>query len=398
MLITLLLMIIYLAFISMGLPDSLLGSTWPAMYEQMNVPVSYAGVLSMIISAGTILSSFFSDRLICRLGTGVVTAGSVCMTAAALLGFSYGNSFGIVCLWAIPLGLGAGSVDAALNNFVAQHYPAKHMNWLHCFWGIGATAGPVILSFWLARGKEWIMGYRTIGLVQLALSAILVLALPLWKKVEQEAVLKRSEVLQMEEKAECSGVVPVGSLLSLPGVKAVLVAFFCYHAVEMTIGLWSGSYLVLCRHVEAAAAAGFVSLFYVGMTGGRLAAGFLTDWLNERQMIRLGQIILATGVLLTAAGTTELLLKAAFLVMGAGCAPIYPSLLHATPGNFGYQHCQAIMGLQMSAAYVGTTCMAPLFGVLGGRFGYGLFAVYVLVLLGVMAGMVEKVNRSIGSR
>ena len=396
MLITVLLMFIYLAFISMGLPDSLLGSTWPAMYGQMGVPISYAGVLSMIISAGTIVSSFFSDRLLRRFGTGVLTAGSVCLTAAALLGFSYGTHFAVFCLWAVPLGLGAGSVDAALNNFVALHYEAKHMNWLHCFWGIGATAGPVLLSFWLAHGYTWVMGYRTVGFVQLGLGVILFGILPLWKRVEQASGEGKEAVVEScAEKTEQP--VCLRSLLKLPGVCAVLVAFFCYYGVEMTLGLWSSSYLVLCRGVSAAAAAGLVSLFYVGITAGRLTAGFLSGHFEERQMIRAGQIVLAMGVLCAVAGDGEGMLKAAFLVMGAGCAPIYPGLLHETPGNFGKANSQAVMGIQMAAAYAGTTCMPPLFGVLGGRLGYQLFPFYVAGLLCLLIFMVETVHKRVST-
>lgn len=411
MLITVLLVLIYLAFISMGLPDSLLGSTWPSMYEQMNVPVYYAGLLSVIISVGTIFSSFFSDRLIRRFGTGVVTAACVCITAAALLGFSYGEHFAVFCLWAVPLGLGAGSVDAALNNFVVLHYKARHMNWLHCFWGIGATAGPVILSFWLSRGEAWSMGYRTVGMMQLFLGVILVATLPLWKKVEQagkitcqslQATEQRPKTPKQHDKKEKETgkekEIPPGlrTIFALPGVKPVLIAFFCYYAVEMTIGLWSSSYLVLCRGVQTAVAASLISLFYVGITAGRLTAGFLSEHVKEKQMIRFGQLVLAVGVVLAATASQDGMLKAAFLVMGAGCAPIYPGLLHETPGNFGERYSQAIMGIQMSAAYIGTTCMPPLFGILGSRFGYHIFPFYVAGLLCLMVCMVEKVNRSAG--
>ena len=375
----------------------------------------------MIISMGTIFSSLLSERLVKRLGTGCVTAASVCLTAIALLGFSYGTRFGVFCFWAIPLGLGAGSVDAALNNFVALHYRARHMNWLHCFWGIGATAGPVILSFWLAQGESWAMGYRTVGTLQLMLSAVLVFILPLWRRVEgkeadADAIQKKGPLAEGTQKkeefsdqTEATGKTKAGrpenheisgtlrSLLSLPGVKPVLVAFFCYHAVEMTIGLWSSSYLVLCKGISAAMAASLLSLYYVGITAGRLFAGFLAEAWEERRLIRAGLIILILGMALVVAGLKENSLRAAFLLMGAGCAPIYPSLLHETPKNFGSRHCQAIMGIQMSAAYAGATCMPPVFGVLGSVFGYQLFPVYVAVLLCLTICMVEKVNRSTGA-
>ena len=276
----LLLAVIYLSFISLGLPDALLGSAWPTMYPQLGVPVSYAGIVSMVISVGTIVSSLQSDRLTCRFGPGRVTAASVCLTAAALFGFSASSSFWMLCLWAIPYGLGAGSVDAALNNYVALHYASRHMSWLHCMWGVGATAGPYIMGFALAGGQGWNMGYRAVGLLQILLTALLIVTLPLWR---------RTGAAEGEEKQPARPL-SLREVLTIPGVRSVIAMFFCYCALESGAGLWAGSYLTLSRGVEAETAARYAGLFYLGITLGRAVCGFITLKLGDHQMIRLGQI------------------------------------------------------------------------------------------------------------
>ena len=276
----LLLIIIYLSFISLGLPDSLLGSAWPTMYPQLEVPVSYAGIISMIIAVGTVVSSLQSDRLTRRFGTGKVTAFSVATTAVALFGFSVSSRFWQLCLWAIPYGLGAGSVDASLNNYVALHYKSKHMSWLHCMWGVGASAGPYIMGFVMTRGGSWNGGYRSIALIQIVLTAILFCSLPLWKgrpQVTDEAGQEEAKPLSIKE------------VLKIRGVKEVLICFFCYCALEQTTGLWASSYLTLHKGVPAETAAGFASMFFLGITIGRALSGFLTMKLSDVQMIRLGQ-------------------------------------------------------------------------------------------------------------
>lgn len=386
MVLTLLLIIIYLSFISLGLPDSLLGSAWPSMYLRMGVPVSYAGIVSMIIAGGTIIASFFSEKIIRRLGTGKVTVISVSMTAVALFGFSLSHNFFELCIWAIPLGLGAGSVDAALNNYVALHYKAKHMSWLHCFWGIGATTGPVIMSFFLQYGGRWNRGYLTIGIIQFCLVAVLFFSLPLWKKVGEESA-------QVGEKQKSS--LKLNELLKLPGAKPALVSFFSYCSLEATAGLWGSSYLVIAKGITAETAAKWISLFYFGITFGRFLSGFITMKLNQRQMIRLGQAILAGGVILLFLPFGNFVLLAGFFLIGLGCAPIYPSLLHETPVNFGSEHSQAIMGIQMACAYVGSTFMPPLFGLLAAYLNYTLFPVYLGIILLVMIAMVEALNKRV---
>lgn len=379
----LLLVIIYLAFISLGLPDSLLGSAWPTMYQEFSVPVSYAGGISMIIAAGTIVSSLQSDRLTKSFGTGKVTAASVLMTAAALFGFSISHSYAALCLWAVPYGLGAGSVDASLNNYVALHYASRHMSWLHCMWGIGASLGPYIMGYALSGGQGWNMGYRYIGILQVTLTAVLVFSLPLWKKQATSDTGQAGG----EGKARA---LTLGQILKIPGAKEVMVTFFCYCALEQTAGLWASSYLVLRRGLPAETAAGLASLFFIGITAGRAFSGFLTMKLNDTQMIRLGQGLILLGIvlLLLPFGSTGTLLG--LVMIGLGCAPVYPSIIHSTPEHFGADKSQAMIGVQMASAYVGTCFMPPVFGFLANHIGVFLFPVYLLAILALMAAMHEK--------
>ena len=372
----LLLAVIYLSFISLGLPDALLGAAWPTMYPGFGVPVSYAGAISMIISVGTILSSLQSDRLTRRFGAGKVTAVSVGLTAAALLGFSVSGSFWMLCLWAIPYGLGAGSVDAALNNYVALHYASRHMSWLHCMWGLGATAGPYIMGWALAGGLGWGMGYRAVAFLQIALTAILVISLPLWNR--------RSAAAPEESPDDPGGSLSLKEVLAIPGVRAIIAVFFCYCALESGAGLWAGSYLTLARGMEAETAAGCAGLFYLGITLGRAVCGFLTLKWNDHQMIRLGQGIILLGVaaLFLPAGPQAAL--AGLILVGLGCAPIYPSIIHSIPELFGAERSQAIIGVQMASAYTGSLLMPPLFGVLAEHIGGSYLPIFLSLLLALM--------------
>ena len=381
--IQLLLPIIYLAFISLGLPDSLLGSAWPSMYPLLGVPVSYAGILSMIISFGTIVSSLNSDRLTRALGAGRVTAISVGMTAAALFGFSVSTQFWMLCLWAVPYGLGAGSVDAALNNYVALHYESRHMSWLHCMWGIGTMVSPMVMGRVLAGGGPWTAGYRYIALFQIALTAVLFLSLPLWQKRTDETA----------EGGTAPQALSLGQVFRLPGAKEVMLCFFCYCALETTAGLWASSYLTLTRGVAADTAASFASLFYIGITAGRAACGFLTLKRSDTQMIRLGQGVLAVGVAALLVPGPQLLALAGLVLVGVGCAPIYPSIIHATPDHFGADRSQAVIGIQMASAYVGNLVMPPLFGLLANNITPALFPFYLLALLVLMVFMHEQLVR-----
>lgn len=375
----LLLVIIYAAFISLGLPDALLGSAWPAMYTSLGADFAWAGIVSMVISGATVISSLFCGKLVRRMGTGAVTTVSVAMTAIALFGFSRSSSFLQLCLWAIPYGLGAGSVDAALNNFVALHYKSRHMSWLHCFWGVGATAGPYVMGRCLTGGLGWTSGYRIIGLVQVVLAVGLFLSLPLWRGKRQSA-----------EEAESA--LSMRATLALPGAKAILAAFLCYCALESTTGLWASSFLVLHHGFSAETAAARTSLFYLGITLGRLLSGFIIDRMGSARMVRVGLATIGLGALLLLLPLGSSAALVGLLLVGLGCAPIYPSLIHQTPHNFGRAQSQAIMGMQMASAYVGSSFMPPVFGFLAARVSIGLFPFYLLFFLVGVLFMVERMN------
>ena len=379
----LLLPIIYISFISLGLPDSLLGSAWPSMYPVLGVPVSYAGLISMIISFGTIVSILNSDRLTRALGTGKVTALSVAMTTAALFGFSVSTQFWMLCLWAVPYGLGAGSVDAALNNYVALHYKSRHMSWLHCMWGIGTMISPMVMGRVLAGGGPWTSGYRYIALFQILLSAVLFFSLPLWQ----------SRTAGTDTEAASTQALSLGQVFRLPGAREVMLCFFCYCALETTAGLWASSYLTLTKGVAAGTAASFASLFYIGITAGRAACGFLTLKFNDTQMIRMGQCILAAGVLALLLPGPQILALSGLVLVGLGCAPIYPSIIHSTPEHFGADRSQAVIGIQMASAYLGNLAMPPLFGLLANNITPALFPFYLLALLVLMVFMHEQLVR-----
>lgn len=378
---SLLLPIIYLSFISLGLPDGLLGSAWPTMYPALEVPVSYSGIVYMIISVGTVISSLQSDRLTKRFGTGKITAVSVAMTAAALFGFASCRSFPALCLWAIPYGLGAGSVDASLNNYVALHYESKHMSWLHCMWGIGATTGPYIMGAILSGGGIWNSGYRTVGFVQIALVAVLFLALPLWKTRQSAGGDADSAPLKLKE------------ILAIPGAKEIMITFFGYCALENTTGLWAASYLVLNRGVDAETAASFASMFYLGITLGRLVNGFIAMRLSDDTMIRTGLSVIAAGVALILLPLGHICALIGLVVVGVGCAPVYPCIIHSTPEHFGAENSQALVGVQMASAYIGSSLMPPLFGLIANRVNIGLFPCYQLALLMLMAVMYRRMQK-----
>ena len=372
----LLLAIVYLAFVSLGLPDALLGSAWPTMYPVFQVPISYAGIISMIIAVGTVISSLMSDRLTRLLSSGKITAISVAMTAVALLGFSLSNSFWMLCLWAIPYGLGAGSVDATLNNYVALHYESRHMSWLHCMWGVGAMIGPYIMGLALTGGHGWQMGYRYIAILQAVLTLVLIVSVPMWKHRRTET----ADIAQGSDK-----VLSLVEIVRIPGAKSVMTCFFCYCALEQTAGLWASSYLNLHKGVDAELAASFGSLFFIGITIGRALSGFLTVRFSDVQMVRTGLKVIALGILamVLPAGTT--LSLAGLVLIGLGCAPIYPCIIHSTPTHFGAQRSQALIGVQMASAYVGTCLMPPLFGLIAKHLSVSLFPGYLLAILALMA-------------
>lgn len=381
----LLLIVIYLSFISLGLPDALLGSAWPTMYPQLGVPVSYAGAVSMIIALGTVVSSLGSDRLTRRFGTGKVTAFSVAMTAAALFGFSVSSRFWQLCLWAIPYGLGAGSVDASLNNYVALHYKSRHMSWLHCMWGVGAAAGPYIMGYVMTGGGTWNAGYRSVAMIQIVLTVGLFFSLPLWKS--------RPQAGDTADEAPAGAALSLKEILKIAGVKEVLACFLCYCALEQTTGLWASSYLTLHKGVPAQTAAAFASMFFIGITAGRAISGFITMKLNDTQMVRLGLGLIVGGILVLLLPLGAGASLVGFVIIGLGCAPVYPCLIHSTPAHFGADKSQAVIGVQMASAYVGTCLMPPLFGLIANRISASLLPVYLLIFLVLMAVAHERMLR-----
>lgn len=380
-----LLAIIYLAFISLGLPDSLLGSAWPVMQDAFNVPISYMGIVTMIICGCTIVSSLVSDRLTRKLGTKYVTIISVFMTAVALFGFSLSNNFVHLCLWSLPYGFGAGCIDAALNNYVALHYNSRHMSWLHCFWGVGTIFSPYIMR-WALSNTSWNSGYRIVSYVQLGITLVLVATLFAWKaNVSFETVATEGK--------------PVGikGALKIKGVPYLLIGFFAYCAAEGTAMVWASSYLVEARGVGKETAAGFAALFYIGITAGRFASGFISEKLGDKNMIRLGTLVALVGVVLLVLPISHNLPSlVGLVVIGVGCAPVYPSIIHSTPGNFGAENSQAIIGIQMASAYVGSTFIPPLFGLIANHIDIKLFPWYILIFFVLMIVMTEKTFKKVG--
>lgn len=447
--VSLLLAVIYIAFISLGLPDSLLGSAWPVMHIELGVAISYAGIITMIISVGTIASSLLSDRLTRKLGTGLVTAISVFLTAAALFGFYLSNKFWMFCLWAIPYGLGAGAVDAALNNYVALHYSSRHMSWLHCFWGVGVSISPYIMSFALTRSAGWNSGYLYVSIIQIAVTAILFVSLPLWKKktmananslvedsvngttvdlanaietangtaaettakianleanvTASQQAANATETKTADEAANSTYKIKdtqksksIVEIFKIKGVPLVLIAFFGYCAMEVTAGLWASSYLVKARGIDPVTAAKFASLFYLGITFGRFVSGFVANTLGDRMLIRIGSIVFITGIVLIAVPiNVSFLPLSGLVILGFGCAPVYPSIIHSTPLNFGKENSQAVIGIQMASAYIGATFMPPLFGLIAQYISIWLYPIYLMffaVLILVMTELLRRVK------
>lgn len=373
----LLLIIIYIAFISLGLPDSLLGSAWPVIHTELNIPVSYMGIVSMIISGGTIISSIFSDKLTKKLGTSIVTVISVFLTVIAMIGFSFSNEFYLIIIFAIPYGLGAGAIDAALNNYVAINYSSRSMSWLHSFWGVGTIVSPFIMSYCLTN-YNWNTGYRIIGYVQLGIGLLLLFTLPIWKKVKFKI---------SEESREHLGVIKT---LKIKGVPFLLIGFFAYCAQEATAMNWASSYLVNLKGVEEETAAMFASLFFIGMTCGRFISGFISNKLGDQKMIRLGTGILFIGlILLIIPVQNDVVALIGLIIIGLGCAPIYPSTIHSTPYNFGADKSGSIIGIQMASAYVGSTFMPLLFGIIAENIGFNIFPYYLLFFVILMFIMLE---------
>lgn len=382
---SLLLALIYLAFISLGLPDSLLGAGWPTMYGELGVPVSYMGIVSMVISGGTIVSSLMSDRLTRKFGARVVTVVSVFLTAGALFGFSFSDRFWMLILFSVPYGLGAGAIDAALNNYIALHYSARHMSLLHCFWGVGTIVSPFIMSYALTS-STWNDGYRIVGYIQLGIAALLLVTLPVWK------IHKKTDAVEQKS-------IGLIGALKIKGVPFILIGFFAYCAAEATAMQWASTYFVEVKHISEAQAAQFASLFYIGITAGRFLSGFVSAKIGDRRMIIIGASVLTLGIILLVIPVTAAELSlAGFVIIGFGCAPIYPSIIHSTPANFGAENSGAIIGIQMASAYVGSTFIPPLFGLIGNATDFAILPLYLIVFVVLMLVMTELTFRTAKKR
>ncbi|MBQ4108599.1 MAG: MFS transporter [Clostridia bacterium] len=383
----LLIAIIYLSFFGLGLPDSMLGAAWPTIFSEMDVPVSGAGILSAIIAFGTIISSLASDRITRKLGASKTTAISVAITALALLGFGVSTKFWQLCLISIPYGLGAGSVDAALNNYVSLHFSSKHMNWLHCMWGLGAAVGPVIMGAVLTGGASWHLGYVLVSVIQIVISTILFISLPIWKKpMRAEATEEKTTDKPLSFK----------EILGIRGVKAVMVTFFAYCALEVTVTLWASSYLNLEKGIDSDTAALWGSLYVLGITVGRAICGFISIKLNDVQMTRLGEGFMVLGLVLLFLPLPNVFSLIGLITLGIGSAPVYPSIIHSTPARFGETRSQALIGVQMASAYTGTCLMPPLFGLIANHVTIKLFPLYIAVLAAIMIVMFEVLNKRAG--
>lgn len=376
----LLLAIIYLAFISLGLPDSTLGAAWPTIYEEFNIPISYMGIVSVTISVGTIISSLFTDRAVAKLGTRGVTAASIFLTALSLFGFSISTEFYQICLWAIPYGFGAGAIDASLNNYIALHYNSRHMNWLHCFWGVGTVISPYVMSFALSN-SGWQMGYRLLSVIQIAIAVIVLLSFPLWK------VNKKGGGSETEVK-------PVGIVgaLKIPGAAAVFTGFFAYCASESTAMLWTSSYFEEVFKVSKTEAATLGSIFFIGMTVGRFISGLISEKIGDGKMIRYGALVSMVGILVICIPVKEVAIIG-FIIFGLGCAPVYPSIVHSTPERFGSERSQSIIGIQMAAAYLGSIVMPSIFGIIANFVTISLMPLYLGIFVVIMLYMIIEADK-----
>lgn len=372
--------VIYLAFFSMGVPDGMIGAAWPSMYGGFGVPISYAGGVTLLISAGTVISALSTNTLISRFGSWAVTVGSTLLTAIALAGFALASSYAWVCCCALPLGLGAGAIDAVLNNYVALHGTSRQMSWVHVSWGIGATAGPSILGWILACGGRWQEGYWSVMALQCVMAVVLFVSRPLWKR---DSLTEDT----------CHTSVTTREALRLRGIGWAMIGLFAMQGLEFCSGIWAGSYLHLVRGLSVAEAARWAALFYGGMTVGRFLAGFVADRMGDKRMLRLGAGGVLLGIILLVTATSVLQTKIGLLAVGLGIAPLFPCFLHATPSNFGAHYTQVVMGLQMACAYTGATLMPPLLGWVAQCTGLAIYPCVLGGFLIVMCVALECLNR-----
>ncbi|MDK2952362.1 MAG: hypothetical protein PWQ77_2027 [Kosmotogales bacterium] len=387
-----LLALIYLAFISLGLPDSLIGVTWPAIRAEWGMPLDAAGLITIIVSGNTIISTLMSGYLIKKIGTGKITYISCFLTGGALLGFSFSQSYFWLIILAIPLGFGAGSVDAALNNYVALHFKAHHMNWLHSFWGIGATLGPLIVSATISKTESWRSGFRVISIIQLSLAVVLLFSYPLWnmhqKQIDIEEKKKDKDQGDIDKNTEKKK----KKIFRIRGVKAAIATFIFYVATELSVGLWGSSFLVHVKNISIETAATWIAMYYGGITLGRFISGFVSFKLKNTQMIRIGILMALTGTVLFSLPLPDFMLFICLILMGLGLAPIFPSMLHETPRRFGKEYSQTIIGYQMGFGYIGSTFLPPLVGVILENTTMTLFPFFLIAFIILMLFFSESIR------
>lgn len=372
--VTLLLIIIYLAFIGLGLPDSLLGSAWPVMKLELNATTEMAGIIPFVVSLCTVASSLLANKLLYKFGTGKVVIGSILSTSLALFCYSIVPNFALLIVGAILLGFGAGAVDAALSNYVALHFKAKHMSWLHCFWGIGATAGPLLMALNLRHGNDWRGGFSTVAFILLGLTIVLLLALPLWKMFESRIEQQDEEPKFMSSR----------EAVRIKGVKPAMLVMLCYNGSETAVGLWAASYLIASKGLEVNQAAAFSALYFIGIIAGRILSGFLSEKVSAKPLIRYGILIGALGLIVLIGSSSVVLAGVGLFVLGFGGAPIYPSIVHMTPERFGKKASQSVIGLEMASAYTGSTVIPMLVGLSAGMLGLTAIPVVILALFVLM--------------
>ena len=375
---SLLLAVIYLIFVSLGLPDSLLGSGWPVMQVSFGVPSSYAGYVSMSISFLTIISALFSPRFIRKFHTKNIVVFSIFLSIVGLFGFSFSNSYSILFLFAIPYGLGAGAIDAAINHYVANNYPSSVMNFLHCFYGVGAVISPNIMALALKYAK-WNQGYRWTAYIQTGIMIVVILSLPLWAKNDNKSD---------EENVQSVG---IRKTIFVPGVIPTLIAFYAYCSGECTCFLWTSSYFAGTKEgLSDGMIASFGSLIFAGLMLGRLISGFVSDKLGDKLLIRVGIAVEILGIIIVMLPVSGYIITAAgFVIIGTGMGPVYPSIQHMAPEKFGKEYSAAVIGLQMSSAYVGSTFMPTVFGILQEHIGIGIMPLYLLIFAFLNIGLLE---------
>ncbi len=374
----LLLIVIYVAFIGLGLPDSLFGPAWPAIYQQFNIPVSFQAFVTMTTTICTILSSIFSSRVINKFGTRNVVVLSTLLTVLGLLGYYLSNSFWLLIISAIPLGIGAGAIDSALNNYVAIHYKRVHMNFLHCFYGIGVTLSPYIISMALSEDNNWKKGYLIAFFIQLGICLILVLSMPLWNKVENKNISSSFNTVS----------IPFFKMIRTPIIVTAGLIFFFYCGVELTTGHWSASFLVNAKNINPDQAAALVGLFYGGLALGRFVSGLVSSKLSSFKLVFTGELILLiASILFILPFSGYIYVGVALFLVGFGCGPIFPNMAAITPTYYGEKYSQSIMGIQMSLAYTSAITISPLFGIIGEKISFNIFPYYLLVLTIILVSL-----------